>query len=1138
MSRLGYVVLVCVSVVLAPGADTPGADWPQWRCDARRSASSLQAIPDNLHLLWRRDFPPLKPAFWQVRQRRVQFDLGYEPVVVGKTLLVGSSRNDRVTGLDTETGDELWRFYADGPVRLAPAVWQGKVFFASDDGCLYCLDISTGGLVWKRRATPSPRKVMGNGRLISVWPARGGPVVADGRVYFAAGVWPFEGIFVYALDTETGEVIWVNDRCGSLYLQHPHGAASFGGPSPQGYLLIHGDRLVVPSSRAFPAFFELDTGKLAVFDFGYGGHGSRPGSWFVATDAERRLVVDPEINTESHDVGQQTIGQAGVRRADGEQLPEVIDVGGVTYRIEAGVASTFHQSGRTRRFQDGVAGVEGQVHTMLGADDKLFVVTRSGSLYCFGATPTQKPKHHAEETEPLVPPRDKVSDDVRDILDTAGVKPGCALVLGLKAGGLVEELAIAARWHVVAVDSNAAKVNALRRRLDRVGLYGTRVAVHQGEPLDSGVPPYLASLVVSENLDGAGIASGRRFVERLFRVLRPYGGVACLKMSREQHDLFAGWCREAGLPNAQLEREGEMTRLVRHGPPPGAADFTGEQNFDGSLKSPFGLLWFGDTFHHHKLYYKTFQHETGRGLPTNIQVVGGMMRYQVVQEPYGPNPKSMSYHAYLRFLEQHRTYSDALVDVYTGRIMSQAEAPTTAVRNQEPPLHTEGNLWTIPSVRRNPLTGLPEGREFLKTYGCDQTAVDYGHLCTMRSGTPAYYDKRLESGTVNISGLRSGCRNSIVPACGVLSLPSWTGNCTCNYPIYTSLALTPMTPEFEQWSAWGGVAQTGPIERVGINFGAPGDRTTDDGTLWLDIPSVGGPSPEVPVRVSPPETRAYYRHSLWIEGGSGWPWVTASGVEGVREIRIQPVAKKPAPAAGTISMRWAGHVEPEFSETYTFFVESNDSARLWIGDKLVVNNEQTVRRGERGEASGKVTLESGVKAQLRVECFGPRQIPAQGERRTVVRWSSPSTPKSVVPQDRLFTADRQPGGLSAAYYDTKFSGPSLLAVEPRIEFDWGRELPSLLRPPEKPVTPHAVYTVELHFAEPENLKSGQRVFSVAIQGKDVLTDFDIVEQAGGPRRGVVRKFPGIRVVDDLRITFLPKAGQSLVCGLRLVAEGR
>ena len=31
--------------------------------------------------------------------------------------------------------------------------------------------------------------------------------VADGVVYFAAGIWPSEGIFVYALDARSGEVL-------------------------------------------------------------------------------------------------------------------------------------------------------------------------------------------------------------------------------------------------------------------------------------------------------------------------------------------------------------------------------------------------------------------------------------------------------------------------------------------------------------------------------------------------------------------------------------------------------------------------------------------------------------------------------------------------------------------------------------------------------------------------------------------------------------------------------------------------------------------------------------------------------------------------------------------------------------------
>ena len=58
--------------------------------------------------------------------------------------------------------------------------------------------------------------------MISVWPVRGGPVTADGVVYFAAGVWPFEGVFVSAMDVATGKVLWRNERLGYLFGQQPH----------------------------------------------------------------------------------------------------------------------------------------------------------------------------------------------------------------------------------------------------------------------------------------------------------------------------------------------------------------------------------------------------------------------------------------------------------------------------------------------------------------------------------------------------------------------------------------------------------------------------------------------------------------------------------------------------------------------------------------------------------------------------------------------------------------------------------------------------------------------------------------------------------------------------------------------------
>jgi hypothetical protein len=137
--------------------------------------------------------------------------------------------------------------------------WQG--LFTSDDGCLYCANADDGHILWKFAGGPSQRKAIGNGRLISAWPARGGAVIRDGIVYFAASIWPFMGTFVYALDAQTGEVKWVNDGMGADFIKQPHSAPAFAGVAPQGPFVATEDILLVPGGRSVPAGLD-HTGKL------------------------------------------------------------------------------------------------------------------------------------------------------------------------------------------------------------------------------------------------------------------------------------------------------------------------------------------------------------------------------------------------------------------------------------------------------------------------------------------------------------------------------------------------------------------------------------------------------------------------------------------------------------------------------------------------------------------------------------------------------------------------------------------------------------------------------------------------------------------------------------------------------------
>ncbi|MFV1995780.1 MAG: PQQ-binding-like beta-propeller repeat protein, partial [Verrucomicrobiales bacterium] len=298
-------VLVLALVFVFPPSSLRSEDWPMWRRDSGRTAASNESFDaEKLELLWLRRLPVIKPAY---QDGRLQFDKGYEPVAADNRVFIGSNLDDSVTAFDATSGNQLWKFFTEGPVRFAPVVWKDKLLFGSDDGHLYCVSAEKGELLWKFRAVPSARKLTGNKRLISVWPVRGGPVVHGDQVYFAAGVLPFEGVFVYSLDAATGRVLWLNDSTGYLYGQQPHSTEALGGLAPQGYLLIDEQDLVVPSSNAYPARFDLKTGKLKEFKLPSAGR--VPGGWFASTPAakaqqklkRRGVIFDNAVNRVRHE---------------------------------------------------------------------------------------------------------------------------------------------------------------------------------------------------------------------------------------------------------------------------------------------------------------------------------------------------------------------------------------------------------------------------------------------------------------------------------------------------------------------------------------------------------------------------------------------------------------------------------------------------------------------------------------------------------------------------------------------------------------------------------------------------------------------------------------------------------------------
>ncbi len=247
------------------------ADWPTWRHDVTRSGASSEQLPQELHLRWWRELPPQQVA-WP-NEPRLQFDAAAEPVVLGKTLFIGSSCDGSVRAFDTGSGEARWTFFTEGPVRCAPVVWEGKVYAGSDDGYLYCLDAATGSELWKVRGVPADRpdyRHLGNARLISYWPVRGGAVLHEGTVYFGAGIWPSMGVFIHAVDAETGKTRWSNGEVNYIErVRLDHNDLQEAGLSPQGYFLLVGGKLHVPNGRSMPAGFDPATGRLVQYVQGY-----------------------------------------------------------------------------------------------------------------------------------------------------------------------------------------------------------------------------------------------------------------------------------------------------------------------------------------------------------------------------------------------------------------------------------------------------------------------------------------------------------------------------------------------------------------------------------------------------------------------------------------------------------------------------------------------------------------------------------------------------------------------------------------------------------------------------------------------------------------------------------------------------
>ena len=612
------VLSILIIFVVDP---TIAGDWPMWRYDAGRTASSPEPLPEQLDLLWSRFDKPREPV-WDdpLNQDLMRFDRLFEPIVLGKRLYLGYNDCDKVTAIDTDTGKELWSFYVDGPVRLPLAAWNDYIYFTSDDGYLYCLTADKGQLVWRFRGGPSERKILGNKRLISTWPARGGVVLEEGIAYFAAGIWPFMGTFIYALNAETGEVLWRNEGTGAQYINQPHNSPAFAGIAPQGAFVLSEDRLLIPGGRSIPGCFDKHSGEMLYFhlaeynkstgaftcannDYFFNHFRDRETNVYRVSDGEIVAGVMGKYPVIADDAFYMSGDSILVRDLSNPQnILAVFDVNAGTDLIKAGPC--LYAAGNDTITCIKINDVTSSsilwkkkvdaVERLIAADRKLFAVTLNGNLFAFGTSET--PIKAMDKSVLKWTPPARTLAHARKILEQTGVKEGYALSYGIENTDLPATLAHLSDLQIVGVDGDEQNINAGRQRLDELGLLGDRVSLLPGIPATFPAPPYMASLLLvafsNEFLDDSTLAA------TMYTSLRPYGGTLWMA----GHKKYTGkLVDDFSALGATIQIEDNCLIVRRDGPLPGSSSWTHQYgNISNTVKSddelvklPLGILWFG-----------------------------------------------------------------------------------------------------------------------------------------------------------------------------------------------------------------------------------------------------------------------------------------------------------------------------------------------------------------------------------------------------------------------------------------------------------------------------------------------------------------------------------------------------------------
>lgn len=135
-----------------------------------------------------------------------------EPIVYNGVMYLANAE-DIVQAVDATTGDLLWEYRRKLPADIARitgtmfryrnvALWQDKIYLATNDAFLVALDAKTGKVVWETKRGEYKDKVS----------QTAGPIIVNGKAIIGTRCDPSSplpgGCFVTAYDARHGEELW------------------------------------------------------------------------------------------------------------------------------------------------------------------------------------------------------------------------------------------------------------------------------------------------------------------------------------------------------------------------------------------------------------------------------------------------------------------------------------------------------------------------------------------------------------------------------------------------------------------------------------------------------------------------------------------------------------------------------------------------------------------------------------------------------------------------------------------------------------------------------------------------------------------------------------------------------------------